>query len=437
MDHHVVAFLGSRTGAVHVGPVQHHRAAVHRFTGQHFVVVVDHAVLVRQRAPRDHFARVHDDAHEIVVPLQAQVEDGQHRLRSDGQRHLVGDHEAVGAVEFLGGQELRSQFAQPRGLGGRPVREEGVTGQHGEPERVGNGGRSAAPAQPAEHQASAMRRAPPAVRRRASRRAGVAMRVPVAEHDSLSLAQQVVGRLVRVTVDHRLRAGSFQPGEGLGSVDVRVFDARALARLALLAQLPGDLPALRQGPRQEIALPVRRAHLLAKLHVFGVRQAQRVAMREQPALAGKAQHGRVGQQRGAAGPQEALADQEVAVAVHEEHCEPAGGCLQHTCAIGGEARLEGRVVADPDLEQVAQDEDGVGRRLAHVAPPGIEGSRLGGLQVQVRDEIGRAPGRRRLELREIGQGREFAHTLRVRARRPSRSPGPAPARRRGRPCCRS
>jgi hypothetical protein len=109
VDDHVVAALAG--GGGHILPAQHHRAALHRLAGQHFVVVVHHAVLVHHFALRHHFVRVHDDADEIVVPVQrlaagAEVQHRQAGLGGNCHRHGIGDGQSLGAMKLFFGQEV-------------------------------------------------------------------------------------------------------------------------------------------------------------------------------------------------------------------------------------------------------------------------------------------------------------------------------------------
>jgi hypothetical protein len=123
------------------------------------------------------------------------------------------------------------------------------------------------------------------------------------------------------------------------------------------------------------------------------------------------------QQSGVAQVHQALAHQEVAVAVHEKEGQAAGGIAHHLRA----ARVEtgGRrvqvfadgVVAHPHFKQVAQDEDRVCGRGFKVMLPGREGGPVRGLQMQVRNEIDRTPGRRRQKLRHLGYGLWGVHRL--------------------------
>ena len=49
------------------------------------------------------------------------------------------------------------------------------------------------------------------------------------------------------------------------------------------------------------------------------------------------------------------------------------------------------IVTHPDFKQVTQDEYGIGRRAVQVLGPSIQGRRIGGLQMQVRNEIDAPP----------------------------------------------
>jgi len=81
----------------------------------------------------------------------------------------------------------------------------------------------------------------------------------------------------------------------------------------------------------------------------------------------------VGQAHQAAVAQHRRAEQEIAVADHAGQAAVARGLGQHVDA----ASLEGQgacIVADPDIEQVAEHEDGVGGGLPQVDRPGLEGA---------------------------------------------------------------
>ncbi|EER60994.1 hypothetical protein AcdelDRAFT_1423 [Acidovorax delafieldii 2AN] len=121
---------------------------------------------------------------------------------------------------------------------------------------------------------------------------------------------------------------------------------------------------LGQGLGQKLLLPGGAAGQCAKALVVGVVEAQRIAVAQQKALAAEDQRRGVVQALHAAVLQEGLAHQKVAVAVHEVHRRTRGGGMQRVGALRLEAAgLGQRIVAHPHLEQVAQDEDGVGRRV--------------------------------------------------------------------------
>ena len=145
-------------------------------------------------------------------------------------------------------------------------------------------------------------------------------------------------------------------------------------------------------------------------------------MAEHKALATEDQHGRVRQAGDAAVRKERRARQKVAVAVHEVHGQALRRSLQGRAALGFDAAgfVQG-IVAHPHLEQVAQDEKGVGRGALQVVLPGANGGGLTGLQVQVGNEIDRAPVRRSGKLLEPGHGRGHGDRFQIRGPVPSRS----------------
>jgi len=97
--------------------------------------------------------------------------------------------------------------------------------------------------------------------------------------------------------------------------------------------------------------------LPAQALVVRIVAAQRVAVHQQHRLAGQL-HGKLilAVQRGSGGLRERLAEQEIPVAVHQVH--PGAGVGQLGQGVGhAPAQRVGQpgVVADPGLEQVAQD----------------------------------------------------------------------------------
>lgn len=186
----------------------------------------------------------------------------------------------------------------------------------------------------------------------------------------------------------------------------------ALAFLAALAQLAGHGGTLCQWLLQEIPLPARVAYLLAENHVVGVVKAQGVAVTEQPPLTGHLQPGGILQGLHAAGLQSLLTQQKVAIASHEPDRallgvigkQPGTGAPEMCCTgidlrQPGGRRVGGNgVVADPDLEQVTQHDEGVGltgQWTIQVGPQDSQCLRIVRVQVEVRDQVNRAPARRR------------------------------------------
>src|SRR6185436_18740014 len=130
--------------------------------------------------------------------------------------------------------------------------------------------------------------------------------------------------------------------------------------LALLAHADDRAAALRERPGEEFALPRLGARDPAPVLVVQVVGAQRVAVHEQRAHALDLVHARVGEELRAGGGAKALADEEVAVAVHEVDRHAAAGEVREQPR---DHRVERRleiVVADPGLEEVAQDVERVG-----------------------------------------------------------------------------
>ena len=101
-----------------------------------------------------------DDADEAVEPFEAELERGQAGLRGDRHRHLVADLEAARAGEFLLRQKERRHLAQLRQLGRAARGEERIARERQLPERLGDRpslerARRAPAAPPAAHGAGA------------------------------------------------------------------------------------------------------------------------------------------------------------------------------------------------------------------------------------------------------------------------------------------
>ena len=129
---------------------------------------------------------------------------------------------------------------------------------------------------------------------------------------------------------------------------------RAVARLARRPGLLRKRQPCRQGLRKELRTPFRVAGLRTELLVGGVIGAQQVAVADQHRRALQQDHRRIRQQAHARARRVVAAQQEVAVAVDEVHRR--AGRIQRRQRLRHHApALRGIVVADPGLEQVAED----------------------------------------------------------------------------------
>ena len=90
------------------------------------------------------------------------------------------------------------------------------------------------------------------------------------------------------------------------------------ARVAALAQFACHLATGGERAAEKILLPFGATHQRPEALVLGVRQTQRVPMRQQPALARKVQHRRVAKPAQPAGDAKVRPNQKVAVAADEE-----------------------------------------------------------------------------------------------------------------------
>ena len=134
-------------------------------------------------------------------------------------------------------------------------------------------------------------------------------------------------------------------------------------RAAFVAQLACQLPALAQRQVTQDEQHQRVAQDAAHAHVGLVGGAQAVAVHQQHAFAFQRDDAGVLEQRAAGLAAERPADQEVAVAMHQEDMRAGLAQLPQG---GGDLVLEGRhaVVADPHLEEVAEDVQRIGPHRA-------------------------------------------------------------------------
>jgi hypothetical protein len=146
--------------------------------------------------------------------------------------------------------------------------------------------------------------------------------------------------------------------------------------------------ALIQALRQELALPLLRARCAPPVLIVEVVGAKRVAVHEQRPLAADVGERRIGEELRARGGAEALAHQEVAVAVHD--VEVRAGLRQAPEESGdhGVERLVDVVVADPVFEEIAEDVQGIGpvRLVFQELEEALVGFRPIFAQVKIGDE---------------------------------------------------
>ena len=160
-------------------------------------------------------------------------------------------------------------------------------------------------------------------------------------------------------------------------------------------------------------LPAGIARLRAEGLVAHVVRAQRVAVHEQYALAFDVDDARVGQDRHARAARVGVAEQEVAVAVHVEHGN--AGSMKFGERVGdGVFQFARGIVADPRLEEVAEDVQRIG---------------LAGFLAQEGEELlticGRVVSRCRSEMNKVVMGWPAGSSLR----------DEGPGRARIHPCC--
>ena len=113
-------------------------------------------------------------------------------------------------------------------------------------------------------------------------------------------------------------------------------------------------------------------------------------MREQDPLPERDQQRRVVQRSHAEVLQAVGAYQKVTVAMHQTDEVGLGGAAEDVEAALLE-RIGAGIVANPGLEQVTQDEDGVGSAVEQVLLEGRERRAVGASEVQVRQEVDEPP----------------------------------------------
>ena len=326
---------------------------------------------------------------------QAQAQDGQAGLRGDGHRHGVGDAGRA-RRELLASRNSAAQLAQPRrssALSLAPGRgsAQGALPQSasGMARRAQRGG-SRRRCQPApQWRSMGLQRPAPSAREAAARQAQhLGARCAASQSQSLSTwrlkpGARIVaaGRWVWPWISSARPAACIQR-TARGARRRRAIGRRrrALARFALRRACSAAMARRSaSGLARKSLLPRGAAHLAPEGMVVGVGQAQRVAVGQQQALAARRQHRRVGQGQSCRRSRSiSRADQEVAVAGHEGQSQRRLAGVASTSTQRRSKPAWRGVVADPDLEQVAEDEHRIGRRVrACSSAQAVEGARRG------------------------------------------------------------
>lgn len=186
-----------------------------------------------------------------------------------------------------------------------------------------------------------------------------ALFIPVAENDSPGYSvvdfDVVNGGAVRVAVQQDVDAVFADGFANLLSIDVHYFLVECCAaRRALCSRMCCDRESLLQGFRKYHGLPLGVPGHRTSLLVFDVVGAECVAVAQQDLLAVKLGGAGIGEDRDAGFRREFVADHEIAIAVHEVD----GHSVVHEISQGLLDRrviLVGIVIADPGLEEVAEN----------------------------------------------------------------------------------
>jgi cytochrome c553 len=161
-------------------------------------------------------------------------------------------------------------------------------------------------------------------------------------------------RAMGVTVDQRVHAARAERLRHRGGIDVHDLRRAPADVLATAGAQPlRDCAALREAEAAEHPAQERIADDAAQALVTDVVRAERVAVHQQHAATVTFRDRAVIEQRGARLAAEALADQEVAVAAHDQTGHAAVHEAPQGCDHGTGGRI-GIVVAQPGLEQVAE-----------------------------------------------------------------------------------
>ena len=215
---------------------------------------------------------------------------------------------------------------------------------------------------------------------------------------------------MRVAMDQRVAAGIAQPGPGRVVVDIRPGRGIALVHAALRPQMSRQRASREERHRTQRRQHPGTPHRRAGAQVADIAQAELIAMAQQPGAPERVQPRRIGEQRHAGVGRHRLAEREVPVAVHEEEGFARGDpAQQFERELLERAGLPARVVADPGLEDVAQQEDRIRGRGRQVGAQSRQRRRHVRRQVQVGDQVDPPPAglgpQRRQRRRQSGRGR--------------------------------
>ena len=206
-----------------------------------------------------------------------------------------------------------------------------------------------------------------------------------ANRGAMSTMEQVQRRAVGVSVDQQLGRGIVDPLLQLAGIGIhQIGRCGARVRLALCPGVGSKLAPGGQILAQKGRAPGVGTNLLAKTLIVGVGDALGITVQQHRSVAKTVQLDRFLQQPSAAAVQPGLTDQKVAIARQEgQLATRVAGLSQQRCHVPGQRRII--VVADPGLEQVAED----GQRLGATGPdaqPVAQQRQTGSvIQVQVRD----------------------------------------------------
>ena len=338
------------------------------------------------------------------VPGQTEPQYRQAGLRGDRNRHLVRDLQAVCAVEFLVCQKQRAQRPESLDIGGGPLGQERVACERQLPDALSGIGRlvrvrrsrqrSCRSSQPwitggkfsaPNPRARTARVEAARATGRCWRQRSTSARSEWSKSQSLSTWRMKPGARVRCRVggcDHARAsawpASCIQPtAVALVDIDPRFTRHRLLALLALIANLARQCAALVQRASRGRRVAIRRRE--PGCGTPGTRGRQR-RVRPREISAGRSSKAtstvRVGQGEHTAVTEHRTANEEVSVAGHERNA--ARGCRfgqHHRRSVPLEAGVAG-VVTDPDLEQVTEDDNGIGSACtSRCSAPGGEGQR--------------------------------------------------------------